>query len=367
MKNIIYIVYNLVNAGPENVLYDICANLNRKKYNPIIIVLRKQILGVSIEHKFQQLGIEIYHFDFSTLELQFFYNRVARKIKKILPGLDEYVVHAHGFHPALIASNLKCKSICTVHCISGEDFVMSNGKVLGTYMSWKLDKILKKIDYPVAISNFMADYYHYRIEKQIYRIYNGVGAKKLKEDSKTLRTKLKIPHNAYVVIIVGVLSERKNNLLIIEQLKKSQANFLCLIIGDGPQMNDCLKLAEDDARFRFEGFRSNIIEYQSVADLCISSALSEGLPLSVLEAINVGVPMLMSDIPPHKEIENAVSLDSVKTFSLEHCNLLDRFIQMKACCFDRKELAERACQLFGAKTMAIEYEKLYQQAYQKNN
>ena len=367
MKNIVYIVYNLVNAGPENVLYDICSNINRKEYNPIIVVLRRLESGISIEYKFQQLEIEVIHFDFNTIELEFFNNRVANQIKSVLSRYNEYIIHAHGFHPALIASKLKKTSICTVHCISGEDFIMSNGKLLGTYMCWELDNILKRIDYPVAISNYMCDYYKSRINKDIYCIYNGVGAHKLVEDRICLREKLHIQQNVYVIIVVGVLSGRKNTLMIIDQLKKSDYDFLCLIIGDGPQKTDCIKMIQNDHRFRLEGFKEKIMEYQNIADLCISAALSEGLPLSVLEAINVGVPMLMSDIPPHKEIEDSIKLESVKTFSLNPCNLLECFEKMYSCSFDRNELARKACMRFGSKTMSIEYEKIYNLAFNKKN
>lgn len=364
MKNIIYIVYCLVKAGPENVLYDICSNINRKEYNPTIVVLR-QGGGVSIEYKFQQLGIEVIHFDFNYIELELFSSRVAKQIKCILARFDKYIVHAHGFHPALIASKLNRTSICTIHNISGEDFIMSKGLFLGTYMCWEFDKILQKIDYPVAISNYMSDYYRRRIKRNIYCVYNGVGAHKFIEDNSCLRKKLNIKEDDYVIIVVGVLSKRKNTLMIIEQLKESVSDFLCLIIGDGPQKTDCIKMIQNDHRFRLEGFKENIIEYQNIADLCISAALSEGLPLSVLEAINVGVPMLMSDIPPHKEIEDSIKLESVKTFSLKHCNLLECFNKMYDRSYDRNELARRACMKFGSKSMSIEYEKIYNLAFNK--
>lgn len=44
------------------------------------------------------------------------------------------------------------------------------------------------------------------------------------------------------------------------------------------------------------------LEYLQCADYTISASLSEGLPNSTLESLACGVPMILSDIDPHKEI-----------------------------------------------------------------
>ena len=45
-------------------------------------------------------------------------------------------------------------------------------------------------------------------------------------------------------------------------------------------------------------------EYLYASDYFLSASLAEGLPNSVLEAMSVGLPCVLSDIPPHREIHD---------------------------------------------------------------
>ena len=51
------------------------------------------------------------------------------------------------------------------------------------------------------------------------------------------------------------------------------------------------------------GHISNIYDWLFMSDIFVSTSFSEGLPNSVLEAISCGLPTILSDIPPHKEIK----------------------------------------------------------------
>lgn len=359
--NVVYLVYELINSGPENVLYDICAYMDRKKYNPIVVTLRSEVDAKTTEPKFQDLGVEIRHLSFSTLQLELKTAWVAKRIEDSLKDVGEYIVHAHGHHPTLIASHFKHPSVCTIHCISGEDYVLKKGKILGSYMSWRFRHDLSGIDYPIAISDYMSDYYKNCTKNSLTTIYNGVGAKPSFENKEDIRRRISLINDKYVISVIGSVIPRKNTIYIIEQLKQSKdRDFICLVIGSGSDLDSCKKLAEGDTRFRFEGFKSNVLDYLNVSNLSITASYSEGLPLSVLEAMNVGVPMLMSDIPPHKEIEKVMQIDSVKTFSLANNELLSAFNIMKRQSFDITALQKRANELFSANTMAGKYEKIYE-------
>lgn len=358
--NIVYLVYELINSGPENVLYDICANLDRQKFHPIIVTLRSEIGERSTEGKFKDLGIEIRHLSFSTIQLELRTKWVARTIEDSLNDVGDFVIHAHGHHPSLIASYFKHPSMCTIHCISGEDYVIKKGKLLGGYMSWRFKNRLSKIQRPVAISDYMRDYYKNYAKDTIATIYNGVTVKPSLEERGAIRRKLNLEESSYVIVVIGSVIPRKNTLYIIEQLKQLKDDgIMCLIIGNGSDLDASKQMAAGDYRFRFEGFKNDVSDYLYSADISISASRSEGLPLSVLEALNAGIPMLMSDIPPHKEIETAMDMACVRTFSLTNNGLLPAFVKMKEQRFDKVLLQKKACELFSAETMVHEYEKLY--------
>jgi glycosyltransferase involved in cell wall biosynthesis len=63
-----------------------------------------------------------------------------------------------------------------------------------------------------------------------------------------------------------------------------------------------LGLAE---RVRFVGARSASEAFNG-AELCVFPSVREGMPLVPLEASEAGVPVLVSDLPPHRELFEAL-------------------------------------------------------------
>jgi glycosyltransferase involved in cell wall biosynthesis len=47
---------------------------------------------------------------------------------------------------------------------------------------------------------------------------------------------------------------------------------------------------------------SNVIDFLSISDVFVTTSNSEGLPNTVLEAMSVGLTIVASDIPQHKEL-----------------------------------------------------------------
>jgi glycosyltransferase involved in cell wall biosynthesis len=52
--------------------------------------------------------------------------------------------------------------------------------------------------------------------------------------------------------------------------------------------------------------RDKVFEYFALADLFVSASRGEGLPVAVMEAMACCRPVVLSDIPPHREIAEGV-------------------------------------------------------------
>ena len=148
----------------------------------------------------------------------------------------------------------------------------------------------------------------YALSKRIF-LCDGVGAR----DVPIRRTREKTREiigvaDAPLITFVGELSRRKNQEFLIKGLKKIREEIpratLCLV-GDGAERDRLSGLVErlslSDAVI-FTGYRDDACDYTFSSDLYASAASVEGLPINVVEAARLGIPLLLSDIKGHRDV-----------------------------------------------------------------
>lgn len=205
----------------------------------------------------------------------------------------------------LVKKYTKSKIICHSH---GSSFESRGGVVhlLHTWMHHKNQSILTNItDYHFACSTQAGEWlYGNRGEYQLILIPNAVDLEKFTfEDKKRIlmREELGINADALVVGHVGRLTAIKNQSFLIQVysvFQKEHSNSLLLIAGEGPLKDDL----EEEARklgiydkVRFLGFRSDIDNLLLAFDLFLLPSLSEGFPVTLVEAQASGLPSVISD------------------------------------------------------------------------
>ena len=107
----------------------------------------------------------------------------------------------------------------------------------------------------------------------------------------------------FKIISVGSLSFQKNfEFLVKAFIKADIPNAELHIYGNGPLREHLETITKDsNKKIRLVGPTRDIERIIKDYDLYVSSSLYEGLSLSVLEAMSVGIPLLLSDIPSYKE------------------------------------------------------------------
>jgi len=111
----------------------------------------------------------------------------------------------------------------------------------------------------------------------------------------------------FELINVGKFTQQKGHDFLLDVVSRLPDVGLTLV-GDGSQRLRIEKRVEDEGlgdRVRFTGLvpRETVYAELLAADLFVSPALWEGLPIAVLEAMALGRPALLSDIQPHVEIQ----------------------------------------------------------------
>jgi glycosyltransferase involved in cell wall biosynthesis len=100
-----------------------------------------------------------------------------------------------------------------------------------------------------------------------------------------------------VIVYTGRLVEVKGVEYLIRCLRFVKKRHVCIIVGDGPDMEKCRRLAADEkANVVFTGFRNDVANLLSMADAFVLPSLSESLNYSMVEAAYMGIPIVCTDI-----------------------------------------------------------------------
>lgn len=219
---------------------------------------------------------------------------VLKKILKNYSG-KEILIHAHNPVAIGFLGNVKKYNvICTIHGIN----------VVSSFMSrWTTKVILKKLlsynKKVIAVSNHTKNYYNGILNKDyIETIYNGTSIAEYNIS--------KIKKNIFTIGYVSRLVEGKGWEILIEAftiLKKEYLVDLKMIIcgdGDEIQKEKLVKLLKEydiENSVEYLGYVSNASnKVIPILDLFILPSESEGLPMSIIESLGHGVPVLATAV-----------------------------------------------------------------------
>jgi glycosyltransferase involved in cell wall biosynthesis len=177
------------------------------------------------------------------------------------------------------------------------------------------------------------------------------------------------PAAPFTVASVSQLIERKNPLAVLEAFHEADDGVSRLVlIGQGP-LHDRL-VAEGRARgvlarLEFTGLiaRERVYGRLRQADVFVSASRGEGLPVAVLEAMACRCPVILSDIPPHREVAAGadfiplVAPDDASGFAREIRRLRGLSARQRAAIGEEcRRIAERR---FSLGAMHRAYEEVY--------
>lgn len=330
--NIAYVVSDLKRVGPTNQTLNIIKN-SKYKDTSVVITLFKEPQDSMIE-EFKKNNIKVICLNLD--RIAFIFNG-KQKLCEILKRKDISIVHSYGVKPDCLC-NKTCKRTNITHIITlrnypKEDILTRMNFIKGKIALRNHIKALLSCKHVVCCSKtiyekMINDYPN----KEFTYIQNGVDIKKYNKISKNkkieLRKKYGFDNMKKIFISTGSFIPRKRIEETIKgYMEAKQKNSMLLLLSDGPLLSN-LKLKYKRENIIFYGKTPYVAELLQLSDCFISSSESEGLPNGVIEAISCGLPVILSDIPQHKEIIH--ELPNVgKLYNLGNIKMLANYINEK--------------------------------------
>ena len=126
--------------------------------------------------------------------------------------------------------------------------------------------------------------------------------KHAEQEKNALRSKYKYDSSDFIILYIAEFIPRKDHVFFIKnilELKKRIPNLKVIMPGRGVQLKEMKILAvnlEVDDIVWFPGYRKDINLLCALSDLYVTTSRQEGLPISVIEAMASGLPIVASRI-----------------------------------------------------------------------
>jgi len=133
-------------------------------------------------------------------------------------------------------------------------------------------------------------------KSHIYKIYNCVA-----DEYEGIHAPMH--HDLITILLPGRINKQKQQLEIVRQLSgRIDSRIKILFAGDGPMLEELRTICKGNKSFEVLGFRNDVKELLQKSDFILLFSVHEGLPISLIEATMVGMPILCNGVGGNTEI-----------------------------------------------------------------
>jgi glycosyltransferase involved in cell wall biosynthesis len=225
---------------------------------------------------------------------------LAVRVSKHLRSGGVELVHTHN--PQALVYGSPAAALAGAACVHSKHGVNPDP----SRRMWLRRAASKIVDAYVAVTPSLARIAtaaHECDPTQLHVIPNGIDTQRFSLDleaRRRIRAELGIPENAWVVGTVGRLAPEKNQALLIDAISPMlDPRRHLVVVGEGPERDELERRAQATWRpelVHFTGARSDVSALLSAFDVFALTSRSEGLPLVLLEAMAMGLPVLSTAV-----------------------------------------------------------------------
>lgn len=293
------------------------------------------------------------------------------QLKKVFEQYNFDIIHCHtpvgGAITRLAAKNVRIKGTKVIYTAHGFHFY-KGAPFLNWLVYYPIEKFLSRYtDVLITINKedfARAKTFHAKKVEYI----PGVGIDIDKIQAVTVnrtekREKLGIPEDAFLIISVGELNKNKNHELVIKALSQMKCgkDIFYIIVGDGPLKNHLAELIANlgmNTKMQLLGYRTDVIELLKTSDCFVFPSLREGLPVSLMEAMASGLPVVCSNIRGNTDLVD----DGVNGYLFQNSDMKSLLDSLNKAIRTGNKLAENSTEIIGPfsqKTVLAQMVKIY--------
>lgn len=334
-KKILFLHSGAELYGADQILLTIASNLDKRKYEPIVILPNDGPLVEELSKKNVRVNIISYPIIrrkyFNTLGIirlskEYFFS--CRELKKFVEKEKIDIIHSNTL---AVLEGIYLKKRTSIKLITHIHEMIDNPKIIAKFL-YKIN--LKYCDKMIVVSNSVKTHISKLTKNNLDKIiviHNGIEQIKYNSDNEKYYSEFNIPSNSKVVAIVGRINDIKGQNHFIDAMKNvinKNNKVFGLIIGDAfsgqewrvEQLKKLIKDENLEQKVIYCGFRRDIKNIYNIINLLVLSSIkNDSFPTVVLEAMSCGIPTIAYKCGGVKEmIEN-----SVNGYLIEQGNIMD--------------------------------------------
>ena len=312
MKKICHLSGTTVPGGGPEHIYQLLKRLNRNEWEVVVCTFQDG----SYWDKFNSLGVKTYNLVLRKLSLY-----TPFKLLSILRKEKPDLIHTHGKGPGLygriIGKLLNIPVIHTFHGFHYEDLspltkwahltadifltLITDQHIFVSAGEKKRARIIRLLDEEnsTVIHNGVDHDYIRNLSVNRNEVLKSIGCENW-ENNKILGTLSRLSPEKGILNLLSAFSK------VIQEIP----DLRLIIVGGYPEehvdyylkVKELIEKENLTEHVRILGYRQDAIEILKCMDFYISSSLSEGLPISMLEAFAAGVPTIATEITGNKDI-----------------------------------------------------------------
>jgi len=293
---LLFLIQTFRTGGSERLTLDLCENLDREKFQCHVIAF----VDGELRDAFRQAGAETVCL--AKGRHDFF--KMAGKIRSYIWENGIQVVSAHHLTPYMLgvggARLNGVKIYYTAHSCLEVDHLTWFWGGLGRFL-------MRFCEGAIGVSNDVSESIRGKFRVGPPRdltIINAVNTKRfdLNVDQTKKKEELGIRENEKIIGSVGNLRHQKNYPILIRAFKileQKMDHLRLVIVGEGARKDDLEGLIRElklEGKVLLTGVRTDVPELLKIMDIFCLASLFEGLPLSLLEAMAAGIPVVGTDV-----------------------------------------------------------------------